>query len=73
MKHSEGPKSDPALLSIRDWPAAYKEEVGYRCKQLIDMGRVLWLRDNGMRAEMLAYVPQDVTVENVVIVATPDL
>ena len=70
MKHSEDVKGDPSLLSIRDWPAAYKEEVGYKCKRLIDMGRVSWLRDNGMKTEMLAYVPQDVTVENVVIVAT---
>ena len=74
MKYETKPEhiqSDLSLLPLRDWPAFHKEDIGYKCKRLIDMGRVSWLRNNGMQTELLTYVPQNVTVENVVIVATP--
>ena len=66
----ENPQCNTSL-PIRDWPTHFREDIGYKCKRLIDMGRVCWLRDNGMRTEMLTYVPESVTIENVVIVATP--
>ncbi|KAI6645765.1 tRNA:m(4)X modification enzyme TRM13-like [Oopsacas minuta] len=71
--NSEILNCDPSLLSLRDLPAPYKEDIGYKCKRLIDMGRVWWLRENGMNTDILAYVPQNVTVENIVIIATPNI
>ena len=70
-KEPDDVQCDRSLRSIRDWPACLKEEIGYKCKRLIDMGRVSWLRNNGMQTELLTYVPENVTIENIVIVATP--
>lgn len=47
----------------------YREEVGRRAKQLLDWGRVLYLRGCGFEARLCYYVPASVSLENVCIVA----
>lgn len=46
------------------------EGVGLKCKRLLDMARVEYLRENGLRAELLYYVERDVSLENVLLLAT---
>ncbi|XP_063538029.1 tRNA:m(4)X modification enzyme TRM13 homolog [Cydia strobilella] len=46
-----------------------REETGRRAKALLDWGRVLWLRARGFDARLSYYVPRDVSLENVAIVA----
>ncbi|XP_076441312.1 tRNA:m(4)X modification enzyme TRM13 homolog [Babylonia areolata] len=48
-----------------------KERVGWRCKRLIDYGRVCYLRDQGLGAQLKVYIDAGQTPENVVLVATP--
>ena len=47
-----------------------REEVGFKCKKLIDMGRVHYLRENGFSAQLVAYTDLSLTLENVVLLAT---
>ncbi|CAB3246955.1 unnamed protein product [Arctia plantaginis] len=47
----------------------YREKVGRRAKQLLDWGRVLYLRDCGFDARLCYFVPTTVSPENVCIVA----
>ncbi len=46
-------------------------EIGFKCKRLIDYGRVLFLREQGYNASLYYYVDRDVTLENCLLVATP--
>ncbi|KAL8596656.1 hypothetical protein ACOMHN_032598 [Nucella lapillus] len=49
-----------------------KERVGWRCKRLIDYGRVRYLQDRGLCSSLKIYIDARQTPENVVLVATPD-
>ena len=48
-----------------------KEAVGWRCKRLIDHGRLLYLQQHGLQAKLKVYIHSHQTPENVVLVATP--
>ncbi|XP_064604725.1 tRNA:m(4)X modification enzyme TRM13 homolog [Liolophura sinensis] len=48
-----------------------RENLGRKCKQLIDKGRVLYLQDNKMTAVLKAYIDQSYTPENIVLLAKP--
>lgn len=47
-----------------------REAVGLLCKRLIDEGRVWFLRQLGLQAELVAYVERGVSLENMLITAT---
>ena len=47
-----------------------KEEIGLKCKRLIDMARVWELRQSGLDARLVYYVDKTVSLENVLLVAT---
>lgn len=49
--------------------AAEKAELGFICKEIIDMGRLLWLRGRGRKAELVKYVPVGVSPENHLLLA----
>jgi len=46
-----------------------REEIGRMCKRIIDTGRLHYLRSKGMDCSLREYVSQDVTPENVVLLA----
>lgn len=48
---------------------AERERIGFMCKRVIDYARLVYLRQNGYEAELSYYVPKDVTLENVVLLA----
>ncbi|XP_030371497.1 tRNA:m(4)X modification enzyme TRM13 homolog [Scaptodrosophila lebanonensis] len=46
-----------------------REEIGYKCKRVLDHGRLKYLQQHGYNAALKFYVPRDVTLENVVLLA----
>jgi tRNA:m4X modification enzyme len=49
--------------------AAQRFALGKKCKRLIDMGRLLWLREKGMQAKLVEYIADTVSPENKVLLA----
>jgi hypothetical protein len=48
-----------------------QEEVGRLCKRLLDTGRIRFLEANGFSARLQVYIDRALSLENVVLVATP--
>uniref|UniRef100_A0A7S3LJX6 tRNA:m(4)X modification enzyme TRM13 n=1 Tax=Aplanochytrium stocchinoi TaxID=215587 RepID=A0A7S3LJX6_9STRA len=46
-----------------------KEMIGKQCKMLLNYGRVLYLRDHGYNASLIRYATDDITIENVLLLA----
>ncbi|KAH8359199.1 hypothetical protein KR093_005126 [Drosophila rubida] len=46
-----------------------RESIGYQCKRVLDFGRLEHLKANGYEASLKFYVPRDVTLENVILLA----
>lgn len=38
--------------------------VGFMCKDIIDTGRLMWMRENGLESELVKYVPSNISPEN---------
>ncbi|XP_054707450.1 tRNA:m(4)X modification enzyme TRM13 homolog [Uloborus diversus] len=49
-----------------------REEIGSKCKRLIDFGRIEYLKGLGYDSKLLEYIDKSVTLENVVLVAVHD-
>ena len=47
-----------------------REKLGYWSKNLIDYGRLCFLKKYGFDAELVAYVDQSYTIENTALMAT---
>ncbi|KAJ0976452.1 hypothetical protein J5N97_018417 [Dioscorea zingiberensis] len=54
---------------IRKMPQLERAVLGFMCKEIIDIGRLLWLRNRGLEAQLLKYVPSNVSPENHLLVA----
>jgi tRNA:m4X modification enzyme len=50
-----------------------REELGFKCKRILDFGRVHYLRSLGANCELKYYVPRSTSKENVALVGTWDL
>jgi tRNA:m4X modification enzyme len=59
------PSQAQALLS-----RAEKEIIGAQCKELLDVGRALWLQQRGFDVRLVRYVAPDVSPENTLLIAT---
>lgn len=55
--------------TIRNMKAVDRAAFGLKCKDIIDMGRVLWLRERGLVAELVKYVPPRISPENHLLIA----
>ena len=49
--------------------AEQREAIGVQCKQLIDFGRVQYLKQHGFDASLIYYVARSVTLENMALTA----
>ncbi|KAG0564589.1 hypothetical protein KC19_8G123200 [Ceratodon purpureus] len=60
-----------ALLSeaMNAMDATQRFALGKKCKRLIDMGRLLWVREKGMQAKLVEYIADTVSPENKVLLA----
>lgn len=54
---------------IRSIPAGERAVLGFLCKEIIDTGRLLWLREQGLDARLVNYVPSNISPENHLIIA----
>ncbi|KAG0302249.1 tRNA:m(4)X modification enzyme TRM13 [Dissophora globulifera] len=48
-----------------------RERLGQQCKRLLDIGRVRYLNENGFDAELVYYVDQETSLENLALMAVP--
>ncbi|KAF8950668.1 tRNA:m(4)X modification enzyme TRM13 [Haplosporangium bisporale] len=48
-----------------------REKLGQQCKRLLDIGRVMYLRENGFDAELVYYVDKETSLENLALMAVP--
>jgi len=63
---AEGPPAAGELMSH-----AEKLRIGNLAIQVIDLGRVLWLEEQGMRAKIVKFVHEEETAENRLLLALP--
>ncbi|TQE11520.1 hypothetical protein C1H46_002895 [Malus baccata] len=49
---------------VRNMKAVERAVLGFMCKQIIDMGRLMWMKERGLEAEFVKYVPSSVSPEN---------
>uniref|UniRef100_A0A0E0D956 tRNA:m(4)X modification enzyme TRM13 n=1 Tax=Oryza meridionalis TaxID=40149 RepID=A0A0E0D956_9ORYZ len=54
---------------IRSIPAGERAALGFMCKDIIDTGRLLWLREKGLDADLVSYVPSNISPENHLLIA----
>lgn len=55
--------------AVRNMPAADRAILGFMCKEIIDTGRLLWLREHGLDARLVKYVSPNISPENNLLVA----
>ena len=57
------------------YPPSYhphpRESVGTMCKRLLDLARLHYLKQRGMEARLVYFVPRGTSLENVLLIATP--
>ncbi|KAJ8663537.1 hypothetical protein O0I10_000780 [Lichtheimia ornata] len=49
-----------------------REDIGFQCKRVIDIGRVRYLEEHGFKAELVYYVDRSTSLENCALIAVPD-
>ncbi|WOL15556.1 hypothetical protein Cni_G24337 [Canna indica] len=54
---------------IQRMPTLDRALMGFMCKEIIDVGRLLLLRDHGIEAQLVKYVPPNISPENNLLVA----
>lgn len=75
--HSIARMSSWAVCGRRPQPTVHKsgldydqrEEIGLMCRRIIDYGRVISLRKQGYKVELVQYVDSDISLENVCLLA----
>ncbi|XP_062214076.1 tRNA:m(4)X modification enzyme TRM13 [Phragmites australis] len=64
-----GPEAVGIARIIRSIPAEERASLGFMCKDIIDTGRLLWLRQKGLVADLVSYVPSNISPENRLLIA----
>lgn len=55
---------------VRDMKAAERAVLGFMCKDIIDAGRLMWLKEQGgLFAQIVKYVPPTISPENHLLMA----
>lgn len=58
---------------IKELKAAERAAIGFMCKDIIDMGRLIWLRQHRqglvLQAQLVKYVPANISPENHLLIA----
>merc|ERR1712168_1697722 len=49
-----------------------QREIGRQCKRLLDHGRLSYLRHHGYQCQLVRYISDDVTPENIALLVTRD-
>lgn len=43
--------------------------LGFKCKQIIDAGRMKWVKQHGLDSKLFKYIPASISPENTLLVA----
>ncbi|CAM8882885.1 unnamed protein product [Rhodiola kirilowii] len=54
---------------VRSMSAVERAVLGFKCKEIIDMGRLMWLKEHTMESRLVKYVPANISPENHLLVA----
>ncbi|KAL4203045.1 hypothetical protein AMTRI_Chr02g266580 [Amborella trichopoda] len=56
---------------LKNMKPVERAKLGFMCKDIIDIGRLMWIRENGFASHLVKYVPYNVSPENHLLVAKP--
>lgn len=57
---------------MREMKAAERALLGFMCKDIIDAGRLMWLKEQGqLSSQIVKYVPPNISPENHLLMARP--
>ncbi|RWR94504.1 tRNA:m4X modification enzyme TRM13 [Cinnamomum micranthum f. kanehirae] len=54
---------------VRNMKAVDRAVLGLICKEIIDIGRLMWVKEHGLEAQLVKYVPSNISPENHLLVA----
>ncbi|XP_006434529.2 tRNA:m(4)X modification enzyme TRM13 homolog isoform X2 [Citrus clementina] len=54
---------------VRNMKADERAVLGFMCKQIIDAGRLMWMKEQGLEAKLVKYVPSSISPENHLLIA----
>lgn len=54
---------------VRNMEPIDRALLGYMCKDIIDAGRLEWVKAQGLKSELVKYVPFTISPENHLLVA----
>ncbi|KAL3348307.1 hypothetical protein AABB24_021792 [Solanum stoloniferum] len=73
IRENEHVESDPNTYDVKNMvknmKAVDRAVVGLMCKDIIDVGRFMWLKEHGLECELVKYVPSNISPENRLLVA----
>ncbi|XP_057995746.1 uncharacterized protein LOC110661741 isoform X2 [Hevea brasiliensis] len=55
--------------AVRNMKAVDRAVLGFMCKQIIDLGRMMWARERGLDTQLVKYVPSSISPENHLLIA----
>ncbi|XP_065859839.1 tRNA:m(4)X modification enzyme TRM13 [Euphorbia lathyris] len=54
---------------VRNMKPIERAVLGFMCKQIIDMGRMKWVKGHGLETKLIKYVPSNISPENHLLIA----
>ncbi|KAK9266716.1 hypothetical protein L1049_007369 [Liquidambar formosana] len=54
---------------VRNMKAVERAVLGFMCKEIIDMGRLMWIKEHGLETQLVKYVPTSISPENHLLIA----
>lgn len=71
IKEQGNEYSDGVEKILSEMEATKRAALGFKCKWIIDIGRLMWLRELGLDAKLVRYVPPSISPENHLLLAKP--
>ncbi|KAA8542998.1 hypothetical protein F0562_021507 [Nyssa sinensis] len=71
MSGKEERSGDPCGVEeiLRNMRAEERAVLGFMCKDIIDMGRLMWVKEHGLETQLVKYVPSNISPENHLLIA----
>ncbi|KAM7276817.1 hypothetical protein ACFE04_018683 [Oxalis oulophora] len=70
IEKNEGDNSTSKVEDIvRSMSPIERAALGFKCKQIIDVGRLMWIKECGIETELVKYVPPSKSPENHLLIA----
>ncbi|KAL9360253.1 hypothetical protein Peur_048376 [Populus x canadensis] len=54
---------------VRNMKPVERAVLGFKCKQIIDVGRMMWAKEHGLDTQLVKYVPSGISPENHLLLA----